>query len=56
MPRRMCDSCGKERDVSGGRTCENGHFICKECVYPSGFSALISGPRNQCPLCKKYLR
>lgn len=28
MPKRRCDACGKEKDVSGGKTCENGHFIC----------------------------
>jgi len=33
MPRRTCDACGKEKDVSGGKTCERGHFICKDCVW-----------------------
>jgi hypothetical protein len=31
--KRICDNCGKEKDVEGGRTCENGHFICKDCVW-----------------------
>jgi len=52
IPRRICDACGKERDVGGGKTCENGHFICSHCVYGG-----IFGPtRTSCPLCKKSLR
>jgi len=52
MPRRKCDACGKEKDVSGGKTCENGHFICADCVYDAGFF----GPtRTTCPLCGKRL-
>ena len=31
MPERVCDSCGKKKDVGGGKTCENGHFLCKAC-------------------------
>jgi len=26
MSKRKCDACGKEKDVKGGKTCENGHF------------------------------
>jgi len=52
MPRRICDSCGKEKDVSGGKTCENSHFVCRDCIYGGFF-----GPdRTACPLCKKSLR
>jgi hypothetical protein len=52
MPERVCDSCGKKKQVSGGKTCEKGHFICGSCVS-GGF---FSGPRTQCPLCRKPLR
>ena len=52
MPMRICDSCGKEKDVTGGKTCENGHFVCRGCIYGGFF-----GPnRTICPLCKKSLR
>jgi len=27
MSRRICDACSKGKDMHGGRTCENGHFI-----------------------------
>lgn len=57
MPKRICDSCGKEKDISGGRTCENGHFLCRDCVYGSGIDVLIFGTTKKiCPLCKKPLR
>ena len=56
MPRRICDSCGKEKDVRGGKTCESGHFICQDCVYGSGLQPLISSSRKQCPICGKQLR
>jgi len=52
----VCDSCGKEKDVKGGRTCENGHFICKDCVWAGvGFMGFGSDLKY-CPLCKKPLR
>jgi len=54
MPRRTCDSCGKEKDVKGGKTCEKGHFICKDCVWKT--AGFLSGPRKTCPLCEKPLR
>lgn len=44
--RRICDKCGKEKDIQGGKTCENGHFICHSCVYY----------HIHCPLCGKRLR
>ena len=33
MPNRTCDSCGKSRDMSGAKVCENSHFVCKGCVW-----------------------
>jgi len=54
MAERNCDVCGKKKSVEGGKTCENGHFICKNCVYET--QGLFSGPRKQCPLDKKTLR
>ena len=53
MAERICDACGKKRDVSGGKTCEKGHFICKDCVY-SG--VVIIDEKKYCPICKKPLR
>ena len=55
MPRRTCDSCGKEKDVQGGKVCEEGHFICKACVW-SAPGLLGPGERKTCPLCGKPLR
>jgi len=46
MPNRICDSCGKKKDVYGGKICEKGHFICKSCGYT----------RSTCPICGKPLR
>src|SRR4051812_29329998 len=33
MSQRVCDECGKTKEVSGGKTCENGHFVCKDCLW-----------------------
>lgn len=55
MSKRICDSCGKKKNVKGGKTCTNGHFICKKCVYETQ-GAIFGGPRKQCPLCKKPLK
>jgi len=52
MPKRKCDSCGKEKDVKGGKTCERGHFICAGCTY----GGLFGGTRKTCPLCGKPLK
>jgi len=52
MSRRICDSCGKEKDLSGGKTCQSGHFICRDCVY-SGF---FNPSKSSCPICGKPLR
>jgi transposase-like protein len=53
MSRRTCDACGKDHDVNGGKTCEKGHFVCKNCVY-SG--VIIISERAHCPICKNPLR
>jgi hypothetical protein len=53
MAKRVCDVCGKDKDVSGGKTCEKGHFVCKDDVY-SG--VIIISEKAHCPICKKPLR
>ena len=53
MAKRTCVACGKERDVSGVKTCEKGHFICKDCVY-SG--VIFISEKAHCPIDKKPLR
>jgi len=45
MPKRVCACCGKERDISGGKICEKGHFICRKC----------NSGRAKCPICKSKL-
>ena len=52
MDKRICDKCGKEKEVKGGRSCEKGHFICQSCVGVGIFSDGI----KRCPLCSKPLR
>jgi hypothetical protein len=52
MATRVCDACGKKKELSGGKTCENGHFICSSCKSLGGWG----GTRTQCPLCKKPLK
>lgn len=42
MAHRVCDNCAHEKDVSGGKTCSNGHFICHSCAKD----------HVHCPLCK----
>ena len=54
MPRRICDACGKEKVLVGGKVCVNGHFICKDCVWLG--SGLLASERKICPLCGKPLR
>ncbi len=56
MSKRVCDACGKEKDVSGGKTCEKGHFICQDCLWKGTAGGLLGGPAKTCPLCKKPLR
>ncbi len=52
MPKRICDVCGKEKEVSWGKTCEKGHFVCASCA-DFGF---LAGKRTQCPICKTTLK
>lgn len=52
MAERICDNCGKKKPVSGGKTCENGHFICQSCVVGGMFDSI----KKQCPIDKKPLR
>ncbi len=54
MPKRVCDSCGKEKNVSGGKTCQKGHFMCSSCVHTGGI--FFDSFRKQCPVCGKSLR
>jgi hypothetical protein len=54
MSKRICDADGKEEDVQGGKTCENGHFICKKHVWSGPM--LFPSEEKYCPLCKKPLR
>lgn len=55
MSKRVCANCGKEKDVSGGRMCEKGHFICRNCVY-EGSGLIFTHEKYTCPLCKKPLK
>jgi hypothetical protein len=43
---RTCDSCGKDKPLSGGKTCTKGHFTCKDCAYS----------HEHCKLCGHTLR
>ena len=54
MPERTCDSCGENKKVQGGKTCETGHFICVTCVQET--MGLFSSSRTQCSICDKPLR
>ena len=57
MSERTCDACGKRKDVEGGKTCPNGHFVCKDCVWTTyGPFGLFVGEAKYCPLCKEDLR
>jgi hypothetical protein len=56
MPNRTCDSCGKSRDMSGAKVCENSHFVCKGCVWAGTGGGLLGNELKNCPLCKKALR
>ncbi len=46
MASRVCDKCGKTKDISGGKTCSKGHFICRSCAYG----------HSHCPLDGQTLR
>lgn len=53
MPKRICDVDGKERDIEGGKTCEKGHFICREHKYTGD---IFTSERKRCPICGTALR
>lgn len=55
MPTRVCDKCGKHRELQGGRTCERGHFICRHCVHELS-GVFFTRDRKSCPLCKTQLK
>jgi hypothetical protein len=46
--------CGKTKDLQGGKTCDNGHFVCKHCVHKNdgmfGSNLLKSCPIDKTPL------
>ena len=44
-----CDNDGKMRDVSGGKVCENGHFICNYCNYGKSHCPLSVSRLNNPP-------
>lgn len=50
MPKRICSTCGNLKDVRGGKICETGHFICRDCIWVRFFELKI------CPLCKKPMK
>jgi endogenous inhibitor of DNA gyrase (YacG/DUF329 family) len=52
--KRTCDACGKEKELSNGKTCEKGHFICSNCKKIDGF--LSTSTRTKCPICGKPLK
>lgn len=56
MAKRKCDACGKEKDLSGGATCEKGHFICYDCKMVTGAFGLSRDCRSKCPICDKPLK
>lgn len=53
MAERVCDVCGKKKDMDGDKTCQKSHFICKSCVY-SG--VILISEKKHCPLDKTPLR
>ncbi len=48
MATRQCVNCGKEKELKGGKVCENGHFVCYGC------NSGIMGKKS-CPLDGKKL-
>jgi len=53
MAERLCDVCGKKKNMEGGKTCQKSHFICKDCVY-SG--VILISEKKYCPIDKTPLR
>lgn len=43
---RVCDNCGYDKDIFGGKSCSKGHFICHSCA----------SRHIHCPLCGHTLR
>ena len=43
MPKKICSICGKEKDIFGGKECENDHFTCKDCYYRYGLKCKMCG-------------
>jgi len=54
MGSRTCDNCGNSKEVSGGKTCESGHFICHNCVTKD--VGVFGSALKHCPLCKRSLK
>lgn len=54
MSERICDKCGRSKDIKNGVTCEKGHFICASCKRVEGL--LTISTRTKCPICDKPLR
>jgi hypothetical protein len=50
---RICDVCGVKKKLEGGKTCENGHFICYTDRNTGFFGG---GGKTVCPICKAPLR
>lgn len=55
MSKRICVKCGKEKELKGGKICEKGHFVCKECTYES-WGLIFSDTLKKCPVCEKPLK
>ena len=54
MAQRNCAQCGRDKDLSRGKVCEKGHFICKDCVY-KGSNFFFLEEKKKCPVCSKRL-
>lgn len=52
--KRVCDACGKEKEIEGGKTCENGHFICSSDKWME--KVIGRDLRKKCPICDSPLR
>ncbi len=55
MAHRNCAECGKDKELTGGKVCEKGHFICKHCVNKDS-DFLFSRPKSKCPICSTRLK
>jgi len=40
---RACAQCGEEKEASGGKLCENGHFVRGECIWKGTGGGLLVG-------------